>query len=811
MRLWNYVTHDTINQDPYTVVLNWTDSEHEVVDCDADADWNVTNFDSLDVDLSDNQEGTGSIKAYTTTIEAATRYTVTYDPTGTWNWFDQNAMHFWIKWDTTNGTVPMVTRFRLIDGSGCEKVWFLSAVADLSWVQECKSFNDGEMLVGTELDFSDIDSIQFEWETSATVNENDDLTLWVDYVHNIEGVRGGTAGEYDFPKEKIYSIKISMVPNDYEDGNRTPLASREPFNVTVSNYQMPGESPPILTTMAEKLYVGTSTDFDSLFWLTPARVVEELARRGYKYIYHYLGSAWKFMELKSNGDLDLTVPVNEAFEMWHKAFFEELDANEMDLILALSLEHNSLDPHEGLFQRDYQGYAGWSECVPTSAFVSPVNETAREYYRAVYGNITSWAYVLFDSDTKMVSAENWYWHQGWRRSVLTADAIAGQNVVSVENATGFSARDRIYIRAWTGQEAVEIKAVVGNQITLVDDLTQTYQVCNYADIFCFNYDDRPFIYDGAMKSRYLAEEGTTIEVFTSISDSYDSGNAANTVNWCNDKLNEYILNMSTHTKFTSVTAQFGILTDPGYMPDGLMSGLNDLECYRDGTSLDFIMIEDYSAVMGKNWSQVDQDMAWVNYTSWYYLTGIVHQTAEANEPVFDAIIKAYQNEAEMVYFWSWHQQRNYGIDFLEWNAVIGCELLNGKVDGTWVFTETNYYLFDSLYQNLDGWEVIHECYIGFSDGVHWISAKYDVQDQAFTLLTGGEYVKLKAGTVENDTASDLSVIFRFYFEATLLDAQDIDVYMMATQVDGIASEWSIVEENLFNLINNPQTRPKKVR
>ena len=133
--------------------------------------------------------------------------------------------------------------------------------------------------------------------------------------------------------------------------------------------------------------------------------------------------------------------------------------------------------------------------------------------------------------------------------------------------------------------------------------------------------------------------------------------------------------------------------------------------------------------------------------------------------------------------------------------MIRCELLNGKVDGTWVFTETNYYQFDSSYQNLDGWEAIHECYIGFSDGVHWISAKYDVQDQAFTLLTGEDYVKLKAGPVENDTALDLSVIFKFYFKATLFDTQDIDIHMKATQVDGTASEWSIVEENLFKPVS----------
>jgi hypothetical protein len=555
--------------------------------------------------------------------------------------------------------------------------------------------------------------------------------------------------------------------------------------------------------------VGTSTDFDNLFWLTPARVIEELARRGYKYIYHYLGSAWKFMELEPNGDLDLTTSINEAFQMWHQAFFEELDANEMDLILALSLEHSSLEPHEGLFQRDYQGYAGWSEGVPTSAFVSPLNETAREYYRTVYGNVTAWAYAFFDSDTKMVSAENWYWHQGWRRSVLTCDAAAGQKVVNVVNATGFLAGDIVYIRAWTGQEVVEIEMVIGNQITFVDDLTQTYQVCDYADIFGFNYDDRPFIYDETMKAQYFAEERTAMEVFTSISVRYDSGNAANTVKWCNEKLNEYILNMSSHTKSTSVNTQVGTLTDPGYMPEGLMSALNDLECYQDGTSLDFIMMEDYSAVMAENWTQVDLDMAWVNYTSWYYLTGIVQQTAEANEPVFAAAIKAYQNEAKRVYFWSWHQQRNYGIDFLEWNAVISCELLNGKVDGTWIFTETNYYRFEAIFQNSKGWEAIHECYIGFSDGVHWISAKYNVQDQAFTLLTGEEYVTLKAGTVQNDTASDLSVIFKFYFKATLFDAQDIDIYMKAIQIDGTASEWSIVEEDLFNLINNPQVRPKK--
>lgn len=813
VRLWNYVTHNTINQDPHTVVLNWTDSEHEIVDCDADADWTHTNFDSVALDNADYQEGTGSIKGTKANIAAFTQYWLTYDPAAALNMTAQNVIQLYMKWTTTGTTVPYGVTLRFIDGSSNQAYWWIGTDSDYSWTHNSYSLNDITMIVGAALDWDDIDSISMVWQTGAAVDAGDTLTLWMDSVHTIEGVRGGTAGEYDFPKDKIYSIVISMVPTAYDDGDNTPLPSRNEFNVTISNYQMPAESTPTLTQLSQKLNLGTSLNFDNLYWLTPSRIVEELQRRGYKYLYHYVGYAWKFMELDAgynNGDLNLTTVINEAFEQWHKAFFEELNDNGMEVILAVSLEHNWLSPHEGMFQRDCNDYKGWSEWIPTSAFVSPTNETARAYYRAVYANISQWAYDEFGSATRIVSAENWWWYQGWRSSPLTADAASGQKQVTVEDGSLFSAGDTVSVRSYLGRESLKIDSIAGNTITFKTDLTLTHQVFYYADVFGMSYPDRPFLYDNATEAQYLAEKGVAIYNFTSTYDGYASGNAADTVAWCNDALNDYVLNMSAYTKAqVSNTVNFGALTDPHYMPSGLMDALNDLPCYTDGSSLDFVMMEDYSAVMGKNWSQVDRDMSWVNYTSWYYLTGIVRQTAEANEPVFDAIIKAYQNEAEMIYLWSWHQQRNYGIDFLEWNAVISCELLNGKVDGTWVFTETNYYQFDSLYQNLDGWEAIHECYIGFSDGVHWISAKYDVQDQALTLLTGGDYVKLKAGTVENETNSDLSVIFKFYFKATLFDTQDINIYMKATQVDGAASEWSIVEENLFNLINNPQTRPKK--
>jgi len=95
----------------------------------------------------------------------------------------------------------------------------------------------------------------------------------------------------------------------------------------------------------------------------------------------------------------------------------------------------------------------------------------------------------------------------------------------------------------------------------------------------------------------------------------------------------------------------------------------------------------------------------------------------------------------------------------------------------WVFSETNYYTFQARYWDGDGYADLDTVKIRFSDGFTTITLIYDRVTGEWSLESGSDVVRLKAGTMTIIGSNMIQVTFLIYFQNTVLDALDVDLFM----------------------------------
>ncbi len=179
--------------------------------------------------------------------------------------------------------------------------------------------------------------------------------------------------------------------------------------------------------------LGIATGYDDCYNLTPARVLRNALRLGYRgAINHYVGMSHFFRlagGLASGG-------VNVAAEAWHRDFATRAQALGYALIWSLSYE--LLDQHcpEAWKQRAADGSPAQTGYAPPSALLSPAHGGAMAYLQGIAA-----AFMQIAADAGLVKrfqvGEPWWWVDGdGRPCIHDAAAVAAFAPVAVPNVRG---------------------------------------------------------------------------------------------------------------------------------------------------------------------------------------------------------------------------------------------------------------------------------------------------------------------------------------------------------------------------------------
>lgn len=119
--------------------------------------------------------------------------------------------------------------------------------------------------------------------------------------------------------------------------------------------------------------------------------------------------------------------------------------------------------------------------------------------------------------------------------------------------------------------------------------------------------------------------------------------------------------------------------------------------------------------------------------------------------------------------------------------------------GNWVFSESHYYNFRAKFWDRDGTADLDEMKIRFTDGNSTVIAVYD--STSWSLDSGDNIVNLKDGTATALDSNLLQVTFPIYFEQTILDALDVDIFVWCDDTSGASDGWDRLQTDYFNIYN----------
>ena len=172
-----------------------------------------------------------------------------------------------------------------------------------------------------------------------------------------------------------------------------------------------------------------ATGYDDLYHLTPARVLRNVLRLGYREaINHYVGMSHYFRldsELKVTGDL------NAPCVRWHSDLLAQARALGFEVILSLSYELLDLHCPEAWKQRTENGEPALTGWEPPSALLSPANAEAMGYLQSV-ARVFAGLAAAAGQRVRFQAGEPWWWVMPDGRICLyDAAAIAAVGPVSI--------------------------------------------------------------------------------------------------------------------------------------------------------------------------------------------------------------------------------------------------------------------------------------------------------------------------------------------------------------------------------------------
>ena len=177
-----------------------------------------------------------------------------------------------------------------------------------------------------------------------------------------------------------------------------------------------------------------ATGYDDLYHLTPARVLHNALRLGYRgVVNHYVGMSHYF---RLEAALEVTGTLNPPCAAWHADFLAR--AKHLGFEVILSLSYELLDQHcpEGWKQRAGNGDPALTGWEPPSALLSPCNATAMGWLRGIAQAFAGLA-AAAEQPVRFQVGEPWWWVMPDGRICLYDDAaVAAFAPVPIEEVRG---------------------------------------------------------------------------------------------------------------------------------------------------------------------------------------------------------------------------------------------------------------------------------------------------------------------------------------------------------------------------------------
>ena len=176
-----------------------------------------------------------------------------------------------------------------------------------------------------------------------------------------------------------------------------------------------------------------ATGYDDLYHLTPARVLRNALRLGYRgLINHYVGMSHYFR-------LDeglVTDGLNGPCAAWHADFLERAKALGVEVILSLSYEVLAQHCPEAWQQRAENGEPALTGWAPPSALLSPANAAAMGWLQGIARSFAALA-AAAGMPVRFQVGEPWWWVMPDGRICLyDAAAVAAFAPVSIGDVRG---------------------------------------------------------------------------------------------------------------------------------------------------------------------------------------------------------------------------------------------------------------------------------------------------------------------------------------------------------------------------------------
>jgi uncharacterized protein (TIGR02217 family) len=172
-----------------------------------------------------------------------------------------------------------------------------------------------------------------------------------------------------------------------------------------------------------------------MYNLPPERVVQAVARLGYRgTLNHYIGMSHYFA-LDGAGKLDSARTLNSAALAWHRDFARAAVAHGYEVIWSISYEILDMFCPDAWKQRAFDGTPALTDWDPPSALVSPANADAISFLQSVAAQLVGVA-VEAGLQPQVQIGEPWWWVTHGGAICLYDDeakAALGGNPVPINN------------------------------------------------------------------------------------------------------------------------------------------------------------------------------------------------------------------------------------------------------------------------------------------------------------------------------------------------------------------------------------------
>ena len=219
---------------------------------------------------------------------------------------------------------------------------------------------------------------------------------------------------------------ISLVAPGYVAGSDRPLPERFEGRVTVSRISVDGRGSMLeigdvrLPVHGERM----ATAYDDGYNQAPARLIRTIVGLGYREdIVHYVGMS-HFMRLaRQDGALLVERPgaLCQPATQWHRAFFAEARANDLEVVASISYELFDAYCPEDWKQRTSDGAPALTGWLPPSTLLSPANGAAMAWLAACTRAFVDILEVA-SQPVRFQIGEPWWWTTAAGQICLYDDA-----------------------------------------------------------------------------------------------------------------------------------------------------------------------------------------------------------------------------------------------------------------------------------------------------------------------------------------------------------------------------------------------------